>query len=97
MGSKNWAAIPFRHIDHVTGKVFAMVPTRAPLQATVREVAEEQYETTCWDHICVLESRGDRAAKDIFDDFCTRFGFMDPDGLAAALKEHKEAQAKSDN
>ncbi|PYI94277.1 MAG: hypothetical protein DME97_02105 [Verrucomicrobia bacterium] len=96
MGSKNWAAIPFRHIDHVTGKVFAMVPTRAPLQATVREVAEEQYETTCWDHICVLESRGDRAAKDIFDDFCTRFGFMDPDGLAAVLKEHKEAQAKSD-
>lgn len=94
MGSKNYATIPFRHIDQVTGKVFAMVPTRASLQTTIRAVAADQYETTCWDHICVLESRGDRPARDVFDDFCGRFGFMDPDGLAAVLKEHKEAQAK---
>ena len=97
MGSKNYAAIPFRHIDRATGRLFALVPTRATLQPTVRAVAGDQYDTTCWDHICVLESRGDRSAKDLFDDFCTRFGFMDPDGLAAVLKEHKDEQAKPDD
>jgi hypothetical protein len=81
LGSKNYAAIPFRHIDHATGKLFALVPTKPELQTKIREIAADQYDTTCWDHICVLESRGHRSVSALFDDFCARYKFMDPIGL----------------
>jgi hypothetical protein len=92
LGTMNYAPIPFEDIDKATGRLFCMVPTRSTLQTKVRETAEDQYDTTCWEHICVLESRGERPARDLFDDFCTRFRFMDPQGLEAVLKEHREKQ-----
>lgn len=92
LGTMNYAPIPFEDIDKATGKLFCMVPTRSTLQTKVRETAADQYDTTCWEHICVLESRGQRPARDLFDDFCTRFSFMDPQGFEAVLKEHREKQ-----
>lgn len=82
MGTMNYAAIPFRHIDRATGKLFALVPSKPELQTKIREIAADQYDTTCWDHICVLESRGQRSVSALFDDFCARYEFMDPVGLA---------------
>lgn len=82
MGTMNYAAIPLRHIDHATGKLFAMVPSKPELQPRIREAAGDQYDTTCWDHICVLESRGHGHVGELFDDFCARYEFMDPIGLA---------------
>src|ERR1700748_2401147 len=74
-GSMSYAAIPFRERDHAAGKLFAMVPSQPELQTKIREAAADQYDTTCWDHICVLQSRGQRPVSEAFDDFCGRFEF----------------------
>ena len=94
MGTKNNAPIPFGDIDRATGKLFAMMPTRSNFQATLHKIAADQYEITCWEHICVLESRSDRPVKELFDDFCNRFQFMDPGGLAEVRKEHAESRGE---
>jgi mannosyltransferase len=95
MGSMNYAAIPFRHIDHATGKLFAMVPSRPELQSKIREIAADQYNATCWDHICVLESHGQRPVSELFDDFCARYQFMDPIGLANVRPNVKVERVES--
>ena len=95
MGSMNYAAIPFHHIDHATGKLFAMVPSKPELQTKIREIAADQYDATCWDHICVLESRGQRPVSDLFDDFCARYQFMDPIGLANVRPNVKVERVES--
>lgn len=82
MGTMSYAAIPFRPAGRATGRLFAIVPTAPDLQAKIRETAPDQYDTTCWDHICVLESRGQRPVSEVFDDFCERFEFIDPLELA---------------
>jgi len=91
MGTKNYAIIPYESIDHATGKLFAMMPTRPEFQPKLHAVAADQYDVNCWERICVLESRGNRPVKDLFDDFCTRFAFMDPAGLQKARQEHAES------
>jgi hypothetical protein len=95
MGSTNYAGIPFRHIDHATGKLFAMVPSKPELQTKIRELAADQYDAKCWDHICVLESRGQRSVSALFDDFCARYEFMDPVGLASVRPKVKVERVES--
>jgi hypothetical protein len=95
LGTMNYAPIPFRDIDRATGRLFCMVPTRGSLQPTIHEVAGDNYETTCWERICVLESRAQLSAADLFDDFCVRFSFMDPEGLARVRREHEQARANT--
>lgn len=94
MGTTNYAPIPYGDIDRATGKLFAMMPTRSTFQAKLHKIAADQYDVTCWEHVCVLESRGDRPAGELFDDFCNRFQFMDPSGLAEVRKEHARARGE---
>ena len=95
IGTMSYAAIPFRRIDHATGKLFAIVPTMPDLQTKIREIAADQYDTTCWDHICVLESGGQRPVSEAFDDFCDRFEFIDPIELAIVRPNVKVERVNS--
>jgi len=81
-------AFPFQKVDAATGKLFGMIVVDRDKQSKLRQAAGDAFSSSCWEEVCVMESKSSLAMPLRLDDFLKRFAFVDPENFSALVKMH---------
>jgi hypothetical protein len=81
-------SMPLRQIDAATGQLFAIVVVGGNEERTVRTIAGNEYDTACWERVCVLQSSLNLPMAARLDDLLRRFAFLDPPAFTRVLSAH---------